>query len=57
MHRRDASRRVELVTELSTEILRGNARWLLDWSDSAKVTLNFGMPLDDKGSPLPGQGP
>jgi len=57
VHRRDASRRVELVTELSTEILRGNARWLLDWSDSAKVTLNFGMPLDDKGSPLPGQGP
>src|SRR5947209_8751934 len=53
VHRRDASRRVELVTELSTEILRGNARWLLDWSDSAKVTLNFGMPLDDKGSPLP----
>jgi hypothetical protein len=57
VHRRDASRRVELIAELSTDILRGNAWRLLKGSRAAKVTLNFGMPLDDTGKPVAGQGP
>jgi len=57
VHRREASRRVELVAELSTDILRGNAWRLLNRGRSCRVTLNFGMPLDDKAQPVAGQGP
>jgi len=57
VHRREAARRVELVTELSTDILRGNAWRLLKSGRSAKVTLSVGMPLDDKDKPLAGEGP
>lgn len=57
VHRREAARRVELVTELSTDILRGNAWRLLKRGRSAKVTLSVGMPLDDKGQPVSGEGP
>ena len=57
VHRRDASQEVALVMELGTDILRGNAGRLLNQFPTARVTLSFGMPQDDKGRALPGQGP
>jgi hypothetical protein len=55
VHRRDPSRRVELLVELDGSVLTGHAASVLGREKSAKVTLNVGMPLDDVGQPVPGQ--
>jgi len=55
VHRRDPSRRVELLVELDGSVLTGHAASVLGREKSAKVTLNVGMPLDDIGQPIPGQ--
>src|SRR5438128_2335743 len=57
IHRRDASRRGEWSAELDTGTLRGPARSLLDKLKVAKLTLSFGVPLDDKGHPVPQERP
>lgn len=57
LHRRDMSRRVEWTAELNVAALRGQARRLLDKEKAVKVTVSFGVPLDDKGQPLPNERP
>lgn len=55
VHRRDPSRHVELVTELDSRIMTGNAAKALGHNKSAKVTLTTGMSLDNFGRPIQGQ--
>jgi hypothetical protein len=57
LHRCDMSRRVEWTAELNAGALRGQARQLLDKTSTAKVTVSFGVPLDDHGQPLPNERP
>ena len=57
LHRRDMSRRVEWAAELNAGALRGQARRLLGREKAVKVTVSFGLPLDDHGQPLPNERP
>jgi hypothetical protein len=57
VHRRDAGRRVEFAAEINTDTLRGAGARLLRKNKAVKITLSFGMPLDDVGKPKPGEVP
>jgi len=51
MHRHRVAKQVEWSAELETRNLQGNAYAALNHSSIVKVSLFFGIPLDDKGNP------
>ena len=57
VHRREASRRVEWSAELDVGTLRGQASRILEKHRNVKVSLSFGMPLDDHGMPFANERP
>lgn len=57
VHRRRVGDRVEWTAELETRKLSGNAYAVLGNFQTVKITLYFGIPLDDKGNPLGNQPP
>jgi len=57
VHRREVSRRVEWAAELDAGTLRGQASRILAKHRTVKVTLSFGMPLDDHGKPVANERP
>ena len=57
VHRREASRRVEWSAELDVGTLRGQASRILEKHRNVKVSLSFGMPLDDHGKPFANERP
>ena len=60
VHRREATRRVEWAAELDVGTLRGQARRTLGSHQTVKVTVTFGVPVEDAGpvsaGGLPGEG-
>ena len=57
IHRRDVSRRVEWAADLDVGTLRGQASRVLGKHPQVKVTLSFGIPLDDHGKPFANERP
>jgi hypothetical protein len=57
VHRRDISQRVEWVATLSAYALQGHALRCAEKSRAAKLTLSFGLPLDNFGQPVAGELP
>jgi hypothetical protein len=53
VHRREANRRVEWSTELDVGTLRGQGRQLLGKHKSVRVSVTFGVPLEDPKQPAP----
>ncbi|MCX6927716.1 MAG: AAA family ATPase [Verrucomicrobia bacterium] len=57
VHRREASRRVEWSAELDVGTLRGQGRQLLGKHKAVRVSVTFGVPLEDPKQPAsPGMG-
>ena len=57
VHRREASRRVEWSAELDVGTLRGQGRQLLGKHKAVRVSVTFGVPLEDPKQPgFPGMG-
>ncbi len=57
VHRREASRRVEWSAELDVGTLRGQGRQLLGKHKAVRVSVTFGVPLEDPKQPaVPGMG-
>jgi hypothetical protein len=57
VHRREASRRVEWSAELDVGTLRGQGRQLLGKHKAVRVSVTFGVPLEDPKQPgSPGMG-
>jgi hypothetical protein len=57
VHRREASRRVEWSAELDVGTLHGQGRRLLGKHKTARVSVTFGVPLEDRKQPAaPGTG-
>ncbi len=57
IHRRDMSRRLELAAELNVSALGSWARQLLEEGKTARVSVSFGVPLDNLGQPVPNRNP
>jgi AAA15 family ATPase/GTPase len=57
VHRRRVGERVQWSAELETRNLSGNAYAVFNRFQQVKVTLYFGIPLDDKGYPQKNQPP
>lgn len=58
VHRRDAAKRVEWSAEIDVGTLRGQARQLLGKHKAVKVSVAFGVPLEDPNQPsFPGMAP
>ena len=54
VHRRDPSRKVEVVFEVGASTLSYSLANLLGKDETARVTLTIGMPLDNMGLPVAG---
>ncbi len=57
IHHREVSRRVEWAGELDVGTLRGQSSRILQRHKTVKVSLSFGMPLDDLGKPVANERP